>query len=166
MPKVVNFNASNDLVNIVADFQMDIILELLDYRINNNIISTKSQDNKDYPKVITGCEYNQIRYPGRSFKGRSRIQRVKVLHSDIINALSVVAPSVTPPETIDDPMSGKTLYIGTCAEDDSATRVLNELDSKHKIRPKLNDLIFVHPYRPRTSVYVECCEVCVELFGK
>lgn len=156
---MVNFNASKELVDLVENYRQFVINDVISYRIENKKYWSKSADEKDYPKIITGCEWDQVRAHGRSNRGRCGGARVDVLHQKITEQLMMIAPGASIPSTVD--VGDKRLNIGTCAEDDAATKVLNAVPAD----VQTNSLTFVFPFRPRTLEPLDCCEVCKLIFG-
>lgn len=156
---MVNFNASKKLINDVEQYRQFVVNDVINYRISNNKVWSKSADEKDYPKVITGCEYGNKYAHGRSKRGRCGGARVNVLHSTIVSQLRQIAPNAIIPSTV--VVGDQRLYIGSCAEDDAATKVLNMVTNNIPT----NSLTFVYPFRPRTQEPVDCCDVCKQIFG-
>lgn len=157
---MVNLNASKDLRTKVDKFRQQVINDVIQYRIDHHTSWSKTADRKDYPCVITGCEFAKERAAGRSLAGRCYTPRVPELHPLVQNPIAVIAPIGTP---IPSSVSG--VYYGTCAEDDAATKVLHQLENKNAPLPTVKDLVFAQPYRPRTLEPRDCCDVCQQVFG-
>lgn len=157
---MVKFQNTQTLKDTLEAFLQDVIKGVVQFRVENNKSWSKSADEKDYPKVITACEYAMVTEPGRSERGRCKVPRVPVLHREVIAALTKVAPpGIIIPQTKDG------LHYGTCAEDDAATKVLNGLERNNVPLPSINNLAFIQPIRPRTQENVDCCTICKQIFG-
>ena len=157
---MVNLNSSKDLENEVDNFRQQVINDVIQYRIDHHAYWSKTADRKDYPSVITGCEFAKERAAGRSLAGRCYTPRVPELHPLVQNPIVAIAPIGTP---IPSAVSG--VFYGTCAEDDAATKVLHQLENKNVPLPTIKDLVFAQPYRPRTLEPWDCCDVCQQVFG-
>ena len=157
---MVRIGGSDKLINIVDAFRKQVINDVIQYRIDHHTHWSKSADEKDYPKVITGCEYSVVREAGRSERGRCYTLRSSQLHPLVYAPISTIAPAW---KVI--PFSEGGLHYGTCAEDDAATRVLYSLERKNKTLPSVKALVFAQPIRPRTQEPVKCCEICEKVFG-
>ncbi len=157
---MVNIGGSNELINVVDDFRQQVINDVIQYRIDHHTKRSKSADEKDYPKVITGCEYGNVREPGRSERGRGYTLRSVQLHPLVFDPIATIAP---PWKSI--PFSEGGLHYGTCAEDDAATKVLYTIENENGSLPSVKNLVFAQPIRPRTQEPVKCCEVCEKVFG-
>lgn len=157
---MVKIGGSRELAVIVDAFRQQVINDVIQYRIDHHTYWSKSADEKDYPKVITGCEYTNVREAGRSERGRCCTPRSAYLHPLVYNPITALVP---PWKRI--PYSEGKMHYGTCAEDDAATKVLYSLDTNRKPLPSVKDLVFAQPIRPRTLEPVGCCEVCEHVFG-
>lgn len=157
---MVKIGGSNALINLVDAFRQQVISDVIQYRIDHHTKWSKSADEKDYPKVITGCEYADVREAGRSERGRGYTARSAQLHPLVLNPIATIAPSwkgIT--------YSEGGLHYGTCAEDDAATKVLYSLGYNRVPLPSVKDLVFAQPIRPRTLEPVDCCRICEHVFG-
>ena len=157
---MVKIGGSRELAVIVDDFRQQVINDVIQYRIDHHTYWSKSADDKDYPKVITGCEYFNVREAGRSERGRCYTSRSTQLHPLVLNPIISIAPDW---KGIPYSKGGK--HYGTCAEDDAATKVLYEFERNGKSSSSVKDLVFAQPIRPRTLEPVDCCEVCEHVFG-
>lgn len=157
---MVKIGGSNELANVVDAFRQQVINDVIQYRIDHQTQRSKSADEKDYPKVITGCEYSGVREAGRSERGRCYTLSSAQLHPFVSAPIVNIAPLG---KTI--PFSEGGLHYGTCAEDDAATKVLNSLEGKSKTLPSVKVLVFTQPIRPRTLEPVKCCRICEQVFG-
>lgn len=158
---MVKIGGSRELAVIVDNFRQQVISDVIQYRIDHHTSWSKSADEKDYPKVITGCEYANVREAGRSERGRCYTSRSTQLHPLVFNPIAALVPSW---KRI--PFSEGGMHYGTCAEDDAATKVLSELGRNGKsLSTSVKDLVFAQPIRPRTLEVVDCCEVCEYVFG-
>ena len=157
---MVKIGGSRELAVIVDDFRQQVINDVIQYRIDHHTYWSKSADEKDYPKVITGCEYANVREAGRSERGRCYTLRSAHLHPLILDPIISIAPNWR-----GKPYSEGRMHYGTCAEDDAATKVLYEFGRKRTPLPSVKDLVFAQPIRPRTLEAVDCCEVCEYVFG-
>lgn len=157
---MVRIGGSNELVNVVDAFRQQVINDVIQYRIDHHTQWSKSADEKDYPKVITGCEYNNIREAGRSERGRCYTLRSARLHPLVLQPIVAIAPFRN-----EIPYSVDGFHYGTCAEDDAATKVLYSLERKSVTFPSVKDLVFTQPIRPRTLEPVDCCRTCKYVFG-
>ena len=63
---MVKIGGSDELINVVDNFRQQVINDVIQYRIDHHSQWSKSADEKDYPKVIAGCEYADVREAGRS----------------------------------------------------------------------------------------------------
>ena len=93
---MVNLNSSKDLENEVDNFRQQVINDVIQYRIDHHTYWSKTADRKDYPSVITGCEYGNERASGRSLVGRCYTPRVPELHPLVQNPIVAIAPIGTP----------------------------------------------------------------------
>ena len=157
---MVKIGGSRALAVIVDGFRQQVINDVIQYRIDHHTYWSKSADEKDYPKVITGCEYSNVREAGRSERGRCYTSRSTQLHPLVFKPIAAIVPFR---ERI--PFSEGRMHYGTCAEDDAATKVLFELEGNGMPLPSVKDLVFAQPIRPRTLESVDCCEVCEHVFG-
>lgn len=157
---MVKIGGSRELAVIVDDFRQQVINDVIQYRIDHHTYWSKSADEKDYPKVITGCEYSNVKEAGRSERGRCYTSRTTQLHPLVFRPIAAIVPSW---KRI--PFSEDGFHFGTCAEDDAATKVLYSLDANGISLPSVKDLIFAQPIRPRTLEPVNCCDVCEHVFG-
>lgn len=157
---MVKIGGTRELAVIVDSFRQQVINDVIQYRIDHHTNWSKSADEKDYPKVITGCEYANVREAGRSERGRCYTSRSVQLHPLVFNPIADIVPSW---KRI--PFSEGGIHFGTCAEDDAATKVLYEIERKRRPLPSVKDLVFAQPMRPRTLEPVDCCEVCQHVFG-
>lgn len=157
---MVNLNATKELKKEVDSFRQQVINDVILYRIDHKTYRSKKADRKDYPSVITGCEYGKEMAAGRSLAGRCYTPRTPLLHPLVQAPIVALAPLGT---AIPSYSAGK--FYGTCAEDDAATKVLNQLDSQHSPLPIVKDLTFAPPFRPRTLEFRDCCDVCQKVFG-
>lgn len=157
---MVKIGGSDELINVVDNFRQQVINDAIQYRIDHNKQWSKSADEKDYPKVITGCEYADVREAGRSERGRCYTLRSTQLHPLVYDPIDSIAPLLKPI-----PYSFGGLHYGTCAEDDAATKVLYSLQRNSVTLPSVKDLVFAQPIRPRTQEPVDCCKVCENVFG-
>lgn len=156
---MVRIGGSRELAVTLSNYRQQVINDVIQYRINHHTHWSKSADEKDYPKVITGCEYYNVREAGRSKRGRCYTQRSIQLHPLVFKPIADIAPSWKIPFSV----AG--LHYGTCAEDDAATKVLYSLDRNGIPLPSVKNLVFAQPIRPRTLESVNCCEVCEHVFG-
>ncbi len=145
---------------MVDAFRQQVINDVIQYRIDHHTHWSKSADEKDYPKVITGCEYANVREAGRSERGRCYTLRSAQLHPLVLNSIASIAPF-----RYSIPYSKDGFHYGTCAEDDAATKVLYSLGMKRATLPSVKDLVFAQPIRPRTQEPVDCCRTCKHVFG-
>lgn len=157
---MVKIGGSRELAVIVDDFRQQVINDVIQYRIDHHTYWSRSADEKDYPKVITGCEYANVREAGRSERGRCYTSRSAQLHPLVFNPIAAMVPSW---KRISFSEGG--FHFGTCAEDDAATKVLYSLNANGTPLPSVKDLVFAQPIRPRTLETVDCCEVCEHVFG-
>ena len=157
---MVKIGGSDELINVVDNFRQQVINDVIQYRIDHNKQWSKSADEKDYPKVITGCEYADVREAGRSERGRCYTLRSAQLHPLVLIPIAAIAPF-----RYETPYSKDGFHYGTCAEDDAATKVLYSLEMKGGPLPSVKDLIFAQPIRPRTQEPVDCCRTCNHVFG-
>ena len=158
---MVKIGGSNALINLVDAFRQQVINDVIQYRIDHHTKWSKSADEKDYPKVITGCEYADVREAGRSERGRGYTARSARLHPLVLTPIAIMAPFWK-----GIPFSEGGLHYGTCAEDDAATKVLYSLEYNRRIPlPSVKDLVFAQPIRPRTLESVDCCRICEHVFG-
>ncbi len=157
---MVKIGGSKELIEVVDAFRNQVINDVIQYRLDHHTQWSKSADEKDYPKVITGCEYADVKEAGRSERGRCYTSRSKYLHPLVLNPISVRAHSW---KSI--PYSEAGMHYGTCAEDDASTKVLYELENKKIPLPCVKNLVFTQPIRPRTQQPVDCCEICEFVFG-
>lgn len=157
---MVRIGGSNELINLVDAFRQQIINDVIQYRIDHHTQWSRSADEKDYPKVITGCEYANVRKAGRSERGRCYTLRSAQLHPLVLNPIAAIAPF-----RYSIPYSIAGFHYGTCAEDDAATKVLYSLERKSVTLPSVKDLVFTQPFRPRTQEPVDCCRTCQHIFG-
>lgn len=157
---MVKIGGSNALINVVDAFRQQVINDVIQYRIDHHTKWSKSADEKDYPKVITGCEYADVREAGRSERGRGYTARSAQLHPLVLTPIATIAPF-----RYEIPYSKGGFHYGTCAEDDAATKVLYSLERKNVTLPSVKDLVFAQPIRPRTQEPVDCCRTCKHVFG-
>lgn len=157
---MVKIGDSNELINVVDAFRQQVINDVIQYRIDHHTKWSKSADEKDYPKVITGCEYDNVREAGRSERGRGYTARSAQLHPLVLNPIAAIAPF-----WYASPYSKDGFHYGTCAEDDAATKVLYSLEFNRVPLPSVKDLVFAQPIRPRTQEPVDCCGICEHVFG-
>ena len=157
---MVKIGGSRELAVIVDAFRQQVINDVSQYRIDHHTNWSKSADEKDYPKVITGCEYADVREAGRSERGRCYTLRSTHLHPLVYQPIDAIAPLWKPI-----PYSYGGLHYGTCAEDDAATKVLYTLERNSVALPSVKDLVFARPIRPRTQEPVDCCRTCEHVFG-
>lgn len=141
-----------DLIRGLYDYSKDLRAIIKEARREGKI------KKKDYPKVAAVCEHGPMCY------GHS-----KNCHKSIIEEINYVPQLLkrltkfgNPPTKIK--TQGKPLYVGTCAEDYAANKLLMELSDRGRIIPKLNKLHFANPIRPRTNERVKMCKVCKSLF--
>lgn len=113
----------------------------------------------DYPKVTIACEYGSHYAFGHSLKCHRSIKQVVNYVGPLRNALSKYG---NPPEVII--TGGKTLFVGTCAEDAAANKVLEKCYYQCSSYPKLKKLIFTQPIRPRTNQRRKFCDICKAIF--
>lgn len=123
------------------------------------IKSGKVRD-EDYPKVSIACEFSNHRAYGHSYKCHSSIKKKVTFVIPLQKALSFYG---NPPTVKKDPVSGKVLFVGTCAEDFAANEVL-EKSLTSRMYPKLNSLVFTEPIRTRTRQRMKFCDVCKAIF--
>lgn len=129
----------------------------------------KKFDIHDYPAIVVGCEYDIIEECGRSNKAhkrfKERIPCSEPLNVRVLKALKKIRSDVKIPGIFKDEASGETRFLGTCAEDDAATKVLNRIDNTRQGNPLLQHLKFTEAKRPRTGSRKPYCKTCKQLFG-
>ncbi len=124
------------------------------------ITSRKVRD-EDYPKVAIACEYGKHRAYGHSLRCHSSIKAPVKYVKPLYNALTALG---TPPEVKKDLAMGKVLYVGTCAEDSAANQVMIDNNVATGHYPRVKDLTFTHPVRPRNFQRRAFCDVCKTIF--
>ena len=133
---------------------------------NNKMINTMKAaiqnrpiHDDDYPKVAIACEYGGHQAFGHSLKCHKSIKQNVNYVTPLRDALGVYG---VPPEV--KIISGKIIFVGTCAEDSAANQVMEACYSQHYSYPKLKNLIFTQPRRPRTYQRRKFCDVCKAIF--
>lgn len=119
-------------------------------------------DMHDLPKVAVGCRYGKAKFCGRSGSAHKRYKRSiprAPFNSHLYNALHAISPTSKIPGTFVE--NGERRYLGTCAEDDAANKVLNIYDP---YVPTLNKLKFTKSLRPRTGSIIRYCKTCQTIF--
>lgn len=61
--------------------------------------------------------------------------------------------------------NGHKVFVGTCAEDVCANKVLQSYNTRHHSYPPLSEIRFIQPVRPRTNQCKKFCEVCKDVFS-
>lgn len=113
----------------------------------------------DYPKVAIACEYGGHHAYGHSLKCHKSIKQNVNYVTPLKNALGVYG---NPPEV--KITSEKIIFVGTCAEDSAANKVMEACYSQRNSYPILKDLVFTQPRRPRTNQCRKFCDVCKAIF--
>ncbi len=137
-------------------------------RENKKLVDTlratiKDRDVKeeDYPKVAIACEYGNHHAFGHSLKCHSCIREpVNYVHP-LLQALRVYGE---PPKAGKDAVTGKIIYIGTCAEDSAANQVMEKVHMSTGHYPSLKSLVFTKPVRARNYQRRNFCDVCYAIF--
>lgn len=152
------------LIKSLYRFISDIKVIAEDVRLNGK----RFDDLHDLPKVVAGCLYDDqqktmdVGRSGRTHKSiNQRIPRA-VFNVKLVNALKGIKDTGKIPDTFKDPATGEIRFLGTCAEDDAANKVLNALEQN---TPKLNELQFTKALRPRTGNKVKYCKTCQTVFS-
>lgn len=117
----------------------------------------------DYPTVIVGCRYGNIRKCGRSMNSTlpqyNRNGKLN-LHGWVENAVNKALE--------ENDTSKGSWFDKSCAEDHAASKCLFACE-KSRIRiplpNSLTDLEFTVALRPRTGGVVEYCNTCKAVFG-
>ena len=60
---------------------------------------------------------------------------------------------------------GHKVFVGSCAEDVCANKVLQSYYERHHSYPDLSEIRFIQPVRPRTNQCKKFCEVCKDVFS-
>lgn len=157
---MVKIGGSIELSDLLESFRQEVIADVLQYRIDHNKQWSKTADKKDYPNIVTVCEYGKVMAAGRSERAHCYSKRSDPLHPFVLQPIVFIAPLSKPIPFCD----AKKNY-GTCAEDDAATKVLNQMSSTMTPLPSVKDLLFAQPVRTRTQEPKPCCDVCEYVFG-
>lgn len=124
-------------------------------------IKDRAVREEDYPRVAIACEYSNHQAYGHSLKCHSSIQTpVNYVHP-LLQALRVFGE---PPIPMRDAATGKTLYIGSCAEDSAANQVMEKTHISTGHYPRLKSLVFTKPVRARNYQRRDFCDVCNAIF--
>lgn len=152
------------LIKRLYRFITDIKVIAEDVRLNGK----RFDDLHDLPKVVAGCLYDgqqktmEVGRSGCAHKSiNQRIPRAD-FNVQLVNALKAVKDTGKIPDTFTDPATGEIRFLGTCAEDDAANKVLYTLEPN---TPKLNELQFTKALRPRTGNKVKYCKTCQTVFS-
>ncbi len=148
-----NLNASPQLVRSLVYYVHD-LRETLKSEIKNRPIR-----NEDFPAIAIGCEHGIFGAFGHSRKCHKSLREEVNYVPPLLNALKRFG---TPPtkRIIGD----KIHFVGTCAEDSAANKVLQEIYEIRHSYPTLTQLSFTHPVRPRTFQRRPMCSVCRSIF--
>ena len=103
----------------------------------------------DYPAVAAACSSFFIPI---IYLDHSRGARTQHIQKQLLKALLKIGP-------INTKIKGCGNYIGHCAEQHAANKLLQE--QKHST---VNDIFFGNAYRPRTGEYIPVCEICKDVF--
>lgn len=157
---MVKIGGTQELSELLETFRQDVIADVLQYRIDHNKQWSRRADERDYPHVVTACEFGKEMAAGRSERAHCYIKRSNPLHPLVLRPIILIAPLSKPIPFCE---SGKNY--GTCAEDDAATKVLNQITSTMTPLPTVKELVFAQPVRTRTQEPKPCCDVCEYVFG-
>lgn len=115
----------------------------------------------DYPAVADGCRLKK-----KHDFGHSRACN-KCLWEDVpfVPPLYAALSGYGTPLKENYNNQGKRIYVGTCAEDMCANKVLQAYKKRHRSYPSLSEIRFIQPVRPRTNQCVKFCEVCKSVFS-
>lgn len=116
-----------------------------------------------YPSVIVNCKYEDVLHNGRNVDGTAPVPRSFESHTPTHPRLRKETKRLF--LAVSKIFLRHRFYCATCAEDDAANKVLEELD-KVNIQPaNLSDLQFTKAIRPRTRQGIDYCVICEKIFG-
>lgn len=120
-----------------------------------------------YPAIIVNCKYRNEIHNGRSSAGTKDAKRSFIDTINFRDCHSLLASKIITQKIIHKKIqTNKKLYFGTCAEDDAANKILLACDNKKIPQPpKLSDLKYTIPIRPRTREKEKYCIICEKIFG-
>ena len=116
---------------------------------------------KDYPAVTVVCRKDSFIRVGHSNQCINGLHQSISYVAPLYNALK---PFGDPPQVVKK-QGDKDVYVGTCAEDAAANKVLECIYLKMKKYPPLKELEFTTPIRPRTLEKIEMCPTCMSIFN-
>ena len=148
-----NLNATPNLVRSLAGYVHD-LRETLKMEIKNRPLKYD-----DFPAIAIGCEYGIYKAYGHSRRCHESLREEIDYVSPLLRALKRFG---TPPTK--KIIGGKIHFIGTCAEDSAANKVLQEVFEVRHSYPTLQQLSFTSPVRPRTYQRRPMCRVCKSIF--
>lgn len=162
---MINLDASSAARKRLKQYKRQIIGEAKRARLSGNDKPGKN----DYPAVIVACEDDsrKIIDTGRSRSTGCKFGGVRSdnLHPAILRVLKFLYPTITPPVVKSSPQNKEyTIYIGTCAEDDAASKVLKHGHVKSSCY-NLQKLHFTQPVRPASGQDIDPCITCQKVFG-
>ena len=148
-----NLNASPNLVRSLAGYVHD-LRETLKAEIRNRPIK-----HHDFPAIAIGCEHGIFSAFGHS----------RMCHKSLWEEVNYVSPLLKALKRYGTPPTKKIIdghihFIGTCAEDSAANKVLKEVFEVRHSYPTLQQLSFTRPVRPRTYQRRPMCRVCKSIF--
>lgn len=148
-----NLNASPNLVRSLAVYVHD-LRETLKTEIKNRPIK-----HDDFPAIAIGCEYGIYTAFGHSRRCHKSLREEVYYVPPLLKALKKFAVPPTK-RSID----GHIYFVGTCAEDSAANKVLQEVFEVRHSYPMFQQLSFTNPVRPRTYQRRPMCRVCKSIF--
>lgn len=113
-----------------------------------------------YPAIAVGCEYGHYKECGRSKKSEIKALVRKINLNPILFSALKKATNVEPEQVI---KGYPPIFVGTCAEDHAANKILLKMGEKGRII-SLKDIKFTKPRRPRTFEKRKMCQTCKSVF--
>lgn len=128
----------------------------VDYRrtINAYMNNVPGRIRKQYPAVSVGAECNGFGHVGN--------QHITAQESDFDNIILYALIANYGQLNNYDPISGN--YVGHCAENYAATKVIEELRNTNIFPIRLSDIGFTDAIQPRTWKMVDWCSICHTIF--
>lgn len=148
-----NLNASPHLVRSLVGYVHD-LRETLKTEIKNRPIK-----NDDFPAIAIGCEHGIYTAFGHSRRCHKSLREEVYYVPLLLKALKKFG--IPPTKRI---IGGHIHFVGTCAEDSAANKVLQEVFEVRHSYPMLQQLSFTNPVRPRTYQRRPMCRVCKSIF--
>lgn len=134
-------------------------------QIRNMQLKSRLRWEDYYPAVSVGCEYNVYSAVGDHHSKSYKYQFHDNVYSELkkLGRLNELVDNAT-----------KTKYnisiecknfIGHCAENYAATKVLREIEGNNQCVPYVKDLSFTIAFQPRSGIMKPWCDNCKHVFG-